>query len=263
MRHAAKAVVGIALVAAAILALRGVAAQPLGDPEKMPPGPGELLPIAVADLFRRHDANGDGRLNADELPGRLRLAFGRIDVDRDGRVSRSELEHALAVDSARAAGRGPVIADHLVAVVDDFIVDIYHNGERVPDSKRSLLEEVHGATVERIDVPVRKGDWLVFNVVNNRLRWGGAHYFSVAGIKEGSGTAFTTDLTTGRWTRCDDPAQVAAFIADPRFLSDQPANRIETRWDQGDSLMNRSADGWAGSALWGESRNTWIRFVAR
>ncbi|HEX8202017.1 MAG TPA: hypothetical protein VF590_16195, partial [Isosphaeraceae bacterium] len=134
---------------------------------------------------------------------------------------------------------------------------------RVPDTKRTLLNEVFGATVERIDVEVHQGDWLVFHVVNNRLRWGGARYFAVAGLKEGSGTAFTTERATGRWTRCDDPAQAAAFIADPRFLDHQPVLAIDTPWDQGDSLMNQNADGWRGSAVWGEARSTWIRFVAR
>jgi hypothetical protein len=37
------------------------------------------------------------------------------------------------------------LAQYLYTVADDFIVEVYHNGERVP------------------------GDWLVFNVVNNRL----------------------------------------------------------------------------------------------
>jgi hypothetical protein len=219
--------------------------------------------LALDELIRRLDANGDGRLNVDELPEHLRGAFGKIDIDHDGYVGRAELAHAVAVDSAQAAGRGPVMANRLIAVVDDFIVDVYHNGRRVPDSKRSLRDEVFGATVEAIDVEVRQGDWLVFNVVNNRLRWGGARYFAVAGVKEGSGTAFTTELTTGRWTCCDDPSQAAAFIADPRFLQDQLAHKIQTPWDQGDALINQHADGWNGSAIWGESRNTWIRFVAR
>src|ERR1044072_1633950 len=69
--------------------------------------------------------------------------------------------------------RGKVIADRLFTVADDFIVDVYHNGVKVPDSKRTLLNEVFGAAVERIDLEVRPGDWIVFNVVNNRMRWGG------------------------------------------------------------------------------------------
>ena len=140
----------------------------------------------------------------------------------------AEIEESRTGVLARAAAPEPLDVTALAAL------------PTVSDSDR--------ATVEAIDVEVRRGDWLVFNVVNNRLRWGGARYFAVAGIKEGSGTAFTTDLTTGRWTCCDDPSQAAAFIADPRFLRHQLARGIETRWDQGDALMNQHADGWHGSA---------------
>jgi hypothetical protein len=51
----------------------------------------------------------------------------------------------------------------------------------VPDSKRTLLVERFGTTAEWIDVDVKRGDWLVFNVVNNRMRWGGCSYVAVAG----------------------------------------------------------------------------------
>jgi hypothetical protein len=64
--------------------------------------------------------------------------------------------------SLHAAGqpgepRGEVIADRLFTVADDFIIDVYHNGVKVPDSRRTLLVEQFGATAERIDMEVRKG----------------------------------------------------------------------------------------------------------
>src|SRR5438067_12701216 len=65
-------------------------------------------------------------------------------------------------------------AAYLITVADDFIVDVLHNGRAVPDSKRQMIKERYGATADRINIEVRKGVWLVFNVVNNRLRWGGA-----------------------------------------------------------------------------------------
>src|SRR4051794_10636228 len=80
--------------------------------------------------------------------------------------------------------RGEVIADRLFTVVDDFIVDVYHNGVKVPDARRTLLVELFGATAERLDVDVKQGDWPVFNVVNNRMRWGGCSYFAVTGRGE-------------------------------------------------------------------------------
>jgi hypothetical protein len=158
--------------------------------------------------------------------------------------------------------RGKPIADKVFTVADDFIVDVYHNGTKVPDEKRALLVEVHGATAERLDLKVREGDWLVFNVVNNRLRWGGASYFSVVGKGE-LGVAFTSELTSGRWSCCDDPAEVARFIADPKHLADRRPLPIDKPWDGGHGLMNHIADGWDGTPLWGHSRNTWIKFVAR
>jgi hypothetical protein len=161
------------------------------------------------------------------------------------------------------AGRGKLIAQYLYCVADDFVVDVYHNGQRVPDSKRTILVETFGATTEKIDIEVREGDWVVFNVVNNRLRWGGASYFAVAGVKEGSGVGFTTELASGRWTACDDPDLVPRFLSDPKFLANNLARPISNPWSDGDGLMNHFADGWHGTPLWGASRNTWIRFVAR
>jgi len=37
---------------------------------------------------------------------------------------------------------------------------------------------------ERTNIQVRHGDWLVFHVANNRLRWGGSYYFAAAGLFE-------------------------------------------------------------------------------
>src|SRR5947207_11914800 len=91
-----------------------------------------------------------------------------------------------ACGSLRAAQPAPtrpgdLRASYLITVADDFVADAYRNGRPIPDAKRQLLEDRFGATVERINTEVRKGDWLVFNVVNDRLRWGGAYYFAVAG----------------------------------------------------------------------------------
>jgi len=73
-------------------------------------------------------------------------------------------------------------AMHVITVADDFVVNVYHNGVRVPEAKRKLVLDRFGATIERTNIEVQQGDWLVFHVVNNRLRWGGAYYFSAAGI---------------------------------------------------------------------------------
>jgi hypothetical protein len=225
--------------------------------------PGEDFRESAADLLiQQLDKNGDGKLNADECPARWRSSFVRVDADRDGYIDLAELRHRLRQDGQARTRAGKVIAHSLHTVADDFIVDIYQNGERVPDAKRTLLEELHGATAERIDIEVREGDWIVFNVVNNRLRWDGASYFAVT-ARGPSGIAFTTDLASGKWSCCDEPNQVSAFIADPRFLASNRAQAIAKPWNEGDALMNRVADGWKGQPLWGMTRNTWIKYVAR
>src|SRR3954464_3923074 len=61
---------------------------------------------------------------------------------------------------------------YLITVADDFVVEVYHNGKPVPDTERELLVERFGATAEKVQVAIRTGDWLVFHVVQNRLRWG-------------------------------------------------------------------------------------------
>lgn len=157
---------------------------------------------------------------------------------------------------------GEVIATRVVTVADDFVVDVYHNGLKVPDEKRTLLVERFGATAERLDLEVRRGDWLVFNVVNNRLRWGGCSYFAVSGRGD-AGVAFTTEPTSGRWSRCDDPGKVNRFVLDRDFLSDDRAQAVANPWPEGDGLMRFLADGWGGTPVWGKTRNTWIKYVAR
>lgn len=156
------------------------------------------------------------------------------------------------------------LAEYLYTVADDFIVDVYYNGERVPDARRKFLMDRFGASAERIDVAVRPGDWLVFNVVNNRLRWGGAYYFAVAGIKTDETTiGFTTELTSGRWSCCDNPSNVARFISDRDFLASNAARPVERPWHEGDKFMRQRAKQWSGTPLWGTTRNTWVKFIAR
>ena len=170
----------------------------------------------------------------------------------------------LSGDAPAQLPLGParVLVSSLITVTDDFIVDVYHNGVKLPDDRRELLVEVHGATVERITVDIRPGDWLVFNVVNNRMRWGGSSYFAATGRGE-SGVAFTTELDSGRWSCCDDLGQVGQFIAERDRFGDHRALSPSIPWGDGDSLMTRHADGWKGRPIWGGSRNTWIKFVAR
>jgi hypothetical protein len=157
---------------------------------------------------------------------------------------------------------GRIIADHVFTVVDDFVVDVFHNGNRVPDRQRTLLTETYGACSEKIDVTMREGDWLVFNVVNNRFRWDGQSCFLVAGMQKNGAIAFVSELQSGRWSCCDDPSDAPQFIASPDYLSLNRPRRIARLWGDGPKLMKGMVKNWQGQPIWGTNSSTWIKFRA-
>jgi hypothetical protein len=168
----------------------------------------------------------------------------------------------LAAPVAAADLRTPV-ATGVQIVADDFVCDIYHNGKLVPADCRKLTDEVYGAQVETLTVDLKPGDWLVFNVVNNRLRWGGAYYFAAAGITDSGGLAFASDLRSGNWSACDDLKEAAKFVADRDYLKDHSPKPIDRPWDQGESRIRKSNPDWNGQAIWGDpaSRSTWLKYI--
>lgn len=160
----------------------------------------------------------------------------------------------------RPQQNGEVRAKYLITTTDDFIVSVYHNGKHVADSKRVLENEIFGATVERINIDIHKGDWIVFNVVNNRLRWGGSAFFGVAGCFTNNKFGFVSNLEDGNWSACDSPANVDAFISDSTYLRHRPVHRPVVVWDQGIARMkDHAGDRWNGDAIWGNAHNTWIK----
>ena len=153
-------------------------------------------------------------------------------------------------------------AAYLITVADDFIADLYQNGRPIPDTKRQLLEERFGATIERINTTVRKGDWLVFNVVNNRLRWGGAYYFAVAGCFANDEFGFVSRLDDGNWSACDTSADVDRFITRKSYFQQRAAQKISQPWSDGDTLIRHYAGAaWSGAPVWGATRNTWVKVI--
>lgn len=166
---------------------------------------------------------------------------------------------ALPPDNADA----PVVATSVFTGADDFVVDVFHNGRRVPDEARRMTAEVYGAIGERIELTVREGDWIVFNVVNNRLRWGGAYYFAVAGVRDDGSVAFASEESE-QWSVCEDPGLAPRFIAEPQFLATNFAHRIEKPWGGGDGMIKARAKDWNGYAIWGSptNRSIWIKFHA-
>src|SRR5438105_3044474 len=158
------------------------------------------------------------------------------------------------------AGSHPVRARYLITVADDYVVDVYHNGRAVPDARRHLLQERFGATVERVDEEVGKGDWLVFNVVNNRMRWGGAYYFAVAGCFARDEFGFVSRLDDTNWSACDTPRDVDRFISQRAYLQHRPVEKVAQPWAEGPTLIKEYAgNAWDGVPVWGASRNTWIK----
>jgi hypothetical protein len=155
-------------------------------------------------------------------------------------------------------------ADEVVTVADDFVVDVYLNGIRVPDDRRQMLAEIFGATAERIDVQVHRGDWLVFHVVNDRLRWGGCSYFAAAGILQPNEYGFISETNSGNWSACDDPAKAARFIGEKGYLQRNKAQPISRVWQDGTTHMKEFAgDAWSGVPLWGLSRDTWLKVIVK
>jgi hypothetical protein len=155
-------------------------------------------------------------------------------------------------------------ANHIVTVADDFVVDVYLNGIRVPDDKRELLAEIFGATVERISVHAHRGDWLVFHVVNNRLRWGGCYYFAAAGVLQTNEFGFISETASGNWSACDDPGKARRFVAKKWYLQRDRTQAISRIWQDGTPQMKHFAgDSWAGEPVWGLSRDTWLKVIVR
>jgi len=153
--------------------------------------------------------------------------------------------------------------DYLVTVADDFIVEVYRNGKRVPDAQRQLLAEIFGATVEKIQVAVHEGDWLVFHVVQDRLRWGGSKYFAVAGCLAENRFGFVSDPASGAWSACDDPAKVSDFISRRDAGRNNRARVIDVPWGGGDENIKLYAGkDFPGKGLWGGAPSTWIKFIA-
>ncbi len=155
------------------------------------------------------------------------------------------------------------IVARLFLVADDFVVDIWVNGKVLPDSQRKMLREIHGATGERVDTKLEKGDWIIFNVVNNRMRWGGCSYFGVHAVNGANETLFSS-LPNGKWYACDDPSKVKEFIARRDAGLDSPATSPARAWGgAGGVWKGMLKREFPGKPVWGKRRNTWIKYVVR
>lgn len=164
------------------------------------------------------------------------------------------------------------LANYLTLVTKDFVVEAYHNGELIPDEKRKILGEIENAAIERIDVTVRKGDWIVFHVVHNRARDPKSKFFALAGNLDTNEFGFVSDPESERWTSCDDPSAAAEFISVPNTWDlrdsvagvERDARSIARPWAEGMELIREHAGAdFSGKPLWGKASSTWIKFEAR
>jgi hypothetical protein len=146
-------------------------------------------------------------------------------------------------------------------VADDFVVDLWHNGKPVPAAKRSLLHEIFGATVERVDVALASGDWLVLHVVHNRLRWNGCKFFGLAGlIAEREVTIVSRN--GNEWSSIDDPTDARRFIVEREYLAKRGVKVVphDVRWDQGAPRLDEACGvAWTGEPIWGDAPSTYLK----
>jgi hypothetical protein len=146
-------------------------------------------------------------------------------------------------------------------VADDFVVDVYVNGQQLPQGQRHLKAEIFGAQVEQDEVELHAGDWVVFNVASNGLRWNGSSYFAAAALADDGSVAFNTETDSHRWSACDAVGDVPRFLAEPTFGADRPTVRPAHVWGDGDKIIRKRVPGWAGAPVWGTSHSCWIKYV--
>ncbi|HLJ95749.1 MAG TPA: EF-hand domain-containing protein [Gemmataceae bacterium] len=100
-------------------------------PKKVPPAVTELLKSTPEDFIRRFDKNKDGFLSKDELPPFLAAIFERADANGDGKLDRNELaalQGLLRRRFAQPAARPASALDPMVErQVDNFLARMDSN----------------------------------------------------------------------------------------------------------------------------------------
>ena len=119
-----------------------------------------------------------------------------------------------------------------------------------------------GSTVEKVDVEVKAGDWLVFHVAHNRLRHGGSKYFAVTGHLDDKRVGFVSKADSEDWSVCDNPGLVHDFIYFREAGTEARAIKIAQPWGEGRKFMEKFAERrFRGDAIWGSAPSTWIKYV--
>lgn len=153
-------------------------------------------------------------------------------------------------------------ARQLTIVAKDFVTEIYHNGRRLKGGERELLDDIHGSTVERAEVDVKAGDWLVFHVAHNPLRHGGVKYFAVTGHLDDGRVGILSRADSEDWSACDNPELVNDFILSREAGTESRAIKIAKPWDEGKKYMEKYTERrFCGDPIWGAAPSTWIKYV--
>ncbi len=242
--------------------LKSIASRELAAPSD----PTEQVAIAdgLWDLAQRESTTGKKQLTRHAsvwYEKALPLLTGFEKTKADSRITRQIDTENLP--GLKMVSNRKVIANTICIVADDFVVEVYLNGKPVPPESRKFVTESFGATTEKVEVDVHDGDWLVFNVVNNRLRWGGAYYFATAGVLDNGSIAFSSNYQDPLWSACDNISEVSQFIADPAYGADKHTEKVTKPWGEGDRQIKSLAPEWKGTPIWGKSRNTWIKYNCR
>jgi Ca2+-binding EF-hand superfamily protein len=85
-----------ALLTCLTAALAAPGEEPANKSQKKAAPQAGALPIDVDAFLKLHDLNGDGYLQRNELPRRLRDRFDQLDANHDGKLSREELRNGIA-----------------------------------------------------------------------------------------------------------------------------------------------------------------------
>jgi len=153
-------------------------------------------------------------------------------------------------------------ADKLIVVAKDFVIEAYHNGERIQHRARKMLLDRFGSSVEQIDIEAKEGDWLVFHVAHNPLRHGGSKYFAVTGLLDDDIVSIISQASSPLWSVCDSPVAASDFIHFREAGTEARAIPIAKPWEEGSKFMEEYSGvrGFIGEPIWGTSPSTWIKY---
>ncbi len=182
-------------------------------------------------------------------------------VGPDGAVYVTQDDQVVRVSGDERPLAPLPLSSEMVVVADDFVVDVWVNGQPLPRASRTMLAEVHGAMTERINVDLDAGDWIVFHVVANRQCWNAASYFGVYATAPDDAPAFSS-TTRGNWSYCDDVSRVSAFISERDAGADQLAVAPRNPWhDAGRLWRTHIGREFPGEPVWGAAPSTWIKCI--